>query len=138
LLNDGKSADVWTTSIKMKKGRSAHTLHCLCTASNLDEILLLFFQNTTTLGVRIQHINRAALTRTIITIPATSCCPLYDYAHREELVGIDVKIGYLNGKITAMKAEYDHCQQISQATGIAIHRIAAKAVEVAFCQLNET
>ena len=59
--------DVWTTPIGMKKGRPAQLLSALCSASARDAVLSAILRHTTTLGVRVQTVERAALPRTMET-----------------------------------------------------------------------
>ncbi len=55
--------DVWTTPIGMKKGRAAQKLSVLCDAATKNEVLTAILRETTTLGVRIQTLERANLKR---------------------------------------------------------------------------
>lgn len=139
LLKNG-AVDAWVTPIVMKKGRAAHTLHCLCRqdasrtdreASTLWERLLkLIFEHTTTLGVRIhRNLERVALRRSFVTVQTP-------YVHSKRKGLVDVKLGYLGGgdnsQAVSVKAEFDHCREISLETGIPIQQIAAFAVQEAW------
>ncbi|PQV63145.1 hypothetical protein B1R32_11552 [Abditibacterium utsteinense] len=55
--------DVWMTPIAMKKGRAAQKLAVLCEESAKNALLTAILRETTTLGVRIQSIERAGLKR---------------------------------------------------------------------------
>jgi hypothetical protein len=52
----------------MKKGRPAHLLSALVEQSRMDAVLSVMFRETSTLGVRIQHVERRKLTRTQKTV----------------------------------------------------------------------
>ncbi len=60
--------DVWTTPAAMKKGRPAQLLAALTSASTSDAVTSAILRHTTTLGVRVQTVERAALPRSIETI----------------------------------------------------------------------
>jgi hypothetical protein len=55
--------DVWTTPIGMKKNRAAQKLSVLGEVGNRDALLTVILRETTTLGVRVQTIERASLKR---------------------------------------------------------------------------
>ncbi|MCX6134742.1 MAG: nickel pincer cofactor biosynthesis protein LarC [Ignavibacteriales bacterium] len=55
--------DAFLIPIVMKKGRSAHLLSVLAGRETLDAMLGILFQETSTLGVRIQHVERRKLPR---------------------------------------------------------------------------
>ena len=60
--------DVWMTPIAMKKGRPAQLLSVLTATATRDAVLSAILRHTTTLGVRIQTIERAAMRRSMETI----------------------------------------------------------------------
>ncbi|RYG66858.1 nickel pincer cofactor biosynthesis protein LarC [bacterium] len=60
--------DVWTTPISMKKNRPAQKLSALCELSHQTDVLREILRQTTTLGVRIQSIERAGLKRHFETV----------------------------------------------------------------------
>jgi hypothetical protein len=55
--------DAFLTPILMKKGRPGQLLSALVERSRMEEILSIIFRETTTLGVRIQHVERRKLAR---------------------------------------------------------------------------
>lgn len=57
--------DVWTMPIQMKKGRPGVMLSCLCRPTDRDELVRLMLQHTTTLGVRMQIMERCMLSRSV-------------------------------------------------------------------------
>ncbi len=60
--------DVWTTPIAMKKGRPAQKLSVLCPQNARDAILRAILRETTTLGVRVSHVERLSLKREFETV----------------------------------------------------------------------
>jgi uncharacterized protein (DUF111 family) len=126
----GHSAlDAWVTPIVMKKGRPAYTLHCLCKDGDgvvVGELTELIFRHSTTLGVRIhRNVPRAVLDRSFVTVATP-----YGESARKGLVG--VKISKFNsGEVVSRKAEFEHCKEISLATGVPLRLIAEEAVKAA-------
>jgi uncharacterized protein (DUF111 family) len=129
LLQNG-AMDAWVTPIVMKKGRPANTLHCLCLAGSekhdatARKLLELIFWHTTTLGVRIYaDLERAKLRRSFVQVQTP-----YTETKREGIV--DVKVGtFKNGDLISVKAEFDHCKEISQETGVPLRLISGYAVQ---------
>jgi len=69
LLEQGGAVDAWVTPVVMKKGRPAHTIHCLCpNDGRVDAALEALLRNSTTLGARIGSVDRATLRREIVTV----------------------------------------------------------------------
>ena len=60
--------DVWTTPIAMKKGRPAQQLSVLGETGARDALLSAILRHTTTIGVRVAAVERAALPRSMETI----------------------------------------------------------------------
>ncbi|HTY35638.1 MAG TPA: nickel pincer cofactor biosynthesis protein LarC [Bacteroidota bacterium] len=63
-LMGGGALDAFLIPILMKKGRPAHLLRVLAGRDALDAVLGIIFRETSTLGVRIQHVERRKLLRT--------------------------------------------------------------------------
>jgi pyridinium-3,5-bisthiocarboxylic acid mononucleotide nickel chelatase len=60
--------DAFLTPVLMKKGRPAHLLTVLTERPRMDALLSIMFRETSTLGVRIQHVERRKLPRTQTTV----------------------------------------------------------------------
>jgi pyridinium-3,5-bisthiocarboxylic acid mononucleotide nickel chelatase len=126
VLMDHGALDVWATPIIMKKGRPAHTLHCICRddEQSRNELIKLMFQHSTTLGIRIYpSIQRAKLERS--TIPVNMTYPPYH--------PVRVKISTFKSthEIVSAKAEFEDCKNIMSETGIPVRVIAEEAIETA-------
>lgn len=67
-LFEAGALDVWTTPIGMKKGRPAQLLSVLTTTATRDAALRAILRHTTTLGVRVQTVERAAMPRSMQTV----------------------------------------------------------------------
>ena len=139
LLQEG-AADAWLEPIVMKKGRSAHTLHCLCTDQQVPAMLTLIFRHSTTLGIRVTPVQRMALRRQVLQVPvdpSTLNGSTTTTTMDPTTATVDVKVGYLGGgpeqqqQITTIKAEFDHCYRIACKTGQPIQQIAKLAVRKA-------
>ena len=130
LLLQSGAMDAWVTPIVMKKGRPANTLHCLCLAGSEShdetarKLVELIFRHTTTLGVRIYaDLGRAKLRRSFVQVQTP-----YTETKREGVV--DVKVGtFKNGDLISVKAEFDHCKEISLETGVPLKLISGYAVQ---------
>lgn len=130
ILLDNGAVDAWVAPIVMKKGRAAHTLHCLIHSNDaiVNKLLELTFRHTTTLGVRIhRNIDRAALRRSFLSIQT----PYHESDTR-------VKIGYLENEVVSVKAEFDDCARISRETNVPIQQVADYATQQAHVQLQES
>ena len=117
LLKSSGVVDAWTTPIVMKKGRPAHTLHCLCLHESEDKVLELLFRHTTTLGIRVhRNLPRAKLHRSI--------------KEAETPYGkVAVKVStFQTGEIISVKPEFDHCQDISTRTGVPVKLMSEMAL----------
>jgi uncharacterized protein (DUF111 family) len=145
LLQKG-AVDAWVVPIVMKKGRAAHTLHCLCRSMEnqkdlLNELLLIIFRQTTTLGIRIHRgLERAALYRSIVPIQTP-----WTQEDSKATGLVDVKVSYLGvnsdneedtPEVVSIKAEFDHCRRVSQASGVPLKRVAEYATREVCDQID--
>ena len=116
----------------MKKGRPAHTLHCLCRdeasdgSATVKRLLELIFRHTTTLGIRIySDMPRAKLRRSMVTVQT----PYYDTARQGK---VDVKVSsFKTGEVIAAKAEFEHCKEIAIETGTPLILVSDQALTAA-------
>ena len=135
ILLENDALDAWIAPIVMKKGRAAHTLHCLCrsddsTDTMTNKLLQLMFRHTTTLGIRIhRNIERAALRRSFVSVRIP-------FSASESQDEVKVKIGYLGEEVVSVKAEFDDCAEISRETNISIQQVADYATLQAHTQIQ--
>lgn len=147
LMNNG-AIDAWIQPIVMKKGRPAHCLNCICrcegTEANAESVggtqtthfddsspehrlLNIMFRHTTTLGIRIQrNILRAALNRRFVEV---------QLPYRDNLRDgkVDVKISSLkDGNVVSVKAEFDQCKVVSEASCIPLKIVSSVAERLAW------
>jgi uncharacterized protein (DUF111 family) len=128
LLLEKGAMDTWLVPIIMKKGRAAHTLHCLCDSDEemTKPLLEIIFRHTTTLGVRCYvDVPRAKLYRNTVSVQTA-----YSDTSRDGIV--DVKVAtFQDGEVMSMKAEFDHCKVITAETGTPIKFVSDAAVAAA-------
>ena len=122
-LMSGGALDAWITPIIMKKGRPASCLSVLCDEENINKLLEVVFRHTTTLGVRMNKVQRAALRRTYSRAVPTGFVT-------DECDGlVDVKMAWLGDDCVNIKPEFEDCRIVSEETGAPIKVVmdAAKA-----------
>lgn len=132
LLLDNGAIDAFVTPIVMKKGRPAHTLHCLCLddttgeSTKVKRLLELIFRHTTTLGIRIYNdMPRAKLCRSMVTVQTS-------FVETVRGGKVDVKVSsFKNGEVVAAKAEFDHCKEIALETGTPLSLVSDQALTLA-------
>jgi pyridinium-3,5-bisthiocarboxylic acid mononucleotide nickel chelatase len=94
--------DVFFTPIQMKKNRMATMLSVLCRPEDVERTQEILFQETSTLGVRRQMVERYCLERTSETIE-TPYGP------------ISVKIAHLQDGSTKRAPEYEDCKRAAES-----------------------
>ena len=110
LLMESGALDVWITGITMKKSRSAIEFNVLCNEEDGAIFLEVVYRNTTTLGIRCERVERAALRRTLQEV---------DTKMGEDPI-VNVKVGWLGEDAVTIHPEYEQCKRISKDTGIPI------------------
>ncbi|HEY6887297.1 MAG TPA: nickel pincer cofactor biosynthesis protein LarC [Solirubrobacter sp.] len=112
---DAGALDVWTTPIQMKRGRPAFTLSALTRPGDERAVAEAMLRETSTLGVRIAHLDRVELERESFTI---------------ELDGepVRVKVGKLDGRIVNLAPEHADCERAARILGTPVKVIWARAL----------
>ncbi len=103
--------DVWLQNAQMKKNRPATILHALCDDATQNQVIATLLRETTTLGVRVQKVQRAAMTREISQV--------------ETPFGlVRVKSAYWQqGNVQRAVPEYDDVTRLATANGVAAREI---------------
>ncbi|KAI4444994.1 Pyridinium-3,5-bisthiocarboxylic acid mononucleotide nickel insertion protein [Eubacterium plexicaudatum ASF492] len=100
----------------MKKNRPAYQLNVLCKEEDILKLEQIIFEQTTTIGIRRQRMERSILPRTIETIQT-----IYG--------NIQVKICKLHGK-NQIYPEYESIKRICRDTGCSYPEIYRQLVEL--------
>ncbi|MDO8684337.1 MAG: DUF111 family protein, partial [Armatimonadota bacterium] len=109
--------DVYLSPIQMKKNRPATLLSVLCDPHLASITLSIIFEETSTLGVRIQEVQRACLERTWETAQ-TNYGP------------IRIKIGSLGGRVINAAPEYEDCRNAAEAHKTPVKMVYEEALRV--------
>ena len=109
--------DVSYTPMQMKKNRPAVMISVICAQEVGDALAILLLRETTTLGVRIQHMQRLKAQRS--------------FQHIETPFGpLLVKIKRLGNRILSAAPEYEECQRIARERGISLSEVYKVAQQV--------
>jgi len=98
------AADVWFTSIQMKKGRPGVMLSVICGEAQEEAVARLLLRETSTLGVRVRPVHRWEAERELLEF-ASSLGPAA------------VKVKRLPGEPPTVAPEYEACKRLAEATG---------------------
>ncbi len=122
LLGAG-ALDVMLIPAVMKKSRPATLVSVLCPPALRDLLLEVIFQETTTLGVRIQQVDRVCLPRAFVTVP-TPWGP--------------VKVKYARSAAGALtiSPEYEVCRVMAAEHGVPLKAVMEEARRHALEQLG--
>ena len=115
-----KALDVTLAPVIMKRGRPGTVLTCLAAPAQLDQILDVLFQETTTLGVRIREVTRQVLPRRFVSVKVSGGV-------------VRMKIANVSKTKTKAAPEYLDCKRIAERTG----RPLKDVMEEARCALAE-
>jgi len=110
--------DVFLTPIQMKKNRPAVKLSALVRENDLAGVLDVFFEETTTLGVRLYEAGRKKLTRESIAIDT-------------KYGKIVIKVGKLGDVVKNISPEYEDCRRIASQLDIPLKEVYDEAKRVA-------
>ncbi len=104
------AVDVYFTSIQMKKERPGTMISAIVPELNLLPVESVFFNQTTTFGIRKHKVARKTLTR--------------EFKEFDSPLGkIQMKIGTLNGDIKSISPEYEDCKKIAEEKGIPLKQV---------------
>jgi pyridinium-3,5-bisthiocarboxylic acid mononucleotide nickel chelatase len=118
--------DAWSAPIVMKRGRPAVAISALCERDTLDDVRRAFFEETTTLGVRVHEVSRPELDRRIVEIELAEGGPR-----------IRVKLGILDGTTLNAKPEHADVVEAARKLGRPVRSVHAHASALAHRLLEE-
>ena len=101
------AVDVTRAPVHMKKGRIGTRITVLCEEGNVDAVTTCLLRETTTLGVRIDHVSRRKLARRVESVD-TPWGP------------IAVKAALWGDEVIRRIPEYEACRQVAEREGISI------------------
>jgi uncharacterized protein (DUF111 family) len=110
--------DVWTAPVQMKRGRPGFVMSALARPDAERAVAEAMLRETSTLGVRIAHLDRIELERTSRTV---------------EVGGepVRVKVGRLDGRVVNLAPEHADCERAARITGEPVKAIWARALAAA-------
>lgn len=123
-LFEAGAADVYFTPIIMKKGRPAVKLTALVPEGKLGEVARVLFRETTTFGIRTYPVQRKKLERSFLNVSTT-------------WGNVNVKVGYLDGRINVISPEHDDCRRLAQESGVPLREIYERARQEAEALLKK-
>jgi hypothetical protein len=110
--------DVYLMPIQMKKSRPATLLSIICTPDDIDKMANILFEETSTIGIRIDTRTRMCLPREMVTITTK-------YGE------IRLKVARRNGKAINIQPEYEDCKAAAAKYGVPVKLVRDSAI-VAF------
>jgi uncharacterized protein (DUF111 family) len=102
--------DATFTPIQMKKNRPATLVTVICPLTLGETISLILLRETSTLGVRIQHVRRLKAQREQVRIGTA-------------LGSVLVKVKCLGGEVVGASPEYEECQRIAREQGLSLMEV---------------
>ena len=113
-LLDAGALDSWVIPVVMKKGRPGFVLGALAAPDQVDALRGVFFEATTTLGVRAHRVDRTALERRIDTVTVSGW-------------PVRIKVGLLEGAAVTATPEHDDLASLARATGRSVRSLEDEA-----------
>lgn len=117
LLKAG-ALEVFRTAIQMKKGRGGFKLSIICERKDIDIFTDILFRETTTIGLRIHHIERKKLDREVKKI-------------KTKFGEAVVKLAYLKDELMNVAPEFKSCEKLAKKTGLPVKKIYEEVKEKA-------
>jgi uncharacterized protein (TIGR00299 family) protein len=102
--------DAWIEPIVMKKGRPAWSVHAVVAAAARDAVVGAFFEESTTIGVRMHPLERVKLGYEVRVVE-TSLGP------------VRVKVATRDGRVVNQSLESDDVHRIARERGMSVKRV---------------
>lgn len=114
-LFEAGALDVFLTPVFMKKGRPGTLLTVLATAAHRESMLDLIFRETTTIGVRIQTVERETLERRWDDV---------------EIAGgrVRIKVASRRGEVVNAVPEFEDCVKVARETRRPLKQVQSDAL----------
>jgi pyridinium-3,5-bisthiocarboxylic acid mononucleotide nickel chelatase len=110
--------DVWTTAAQMKRGRPGFVLAALARPADEHAVATAMLRETSTLGVRIAHLDRIELERESRIVQVAG-------------EPVRVKVGRLDGRVVNLAPEHADCERAARMTGAPVKTVWARALAAA-------
>jgi uncharacterized protein (DUF111 family) len=107
--------DVFLTPVQMKKGRPGTLVTVLAPEDRRADVVRVLFTHTTTLGVRVQRVERETLERRWVEVSVMGGV-------------VRIKLGERDGTVLNAAPEFDDCERIAAATGRPIKDVQIEAM----------
>lgn len=117
-LEEAGALDVVREPVQMKKGRLGTRLAVLCRPDDESALVARIFEETTTLGIRREPIERWVLERTVQPVETT-------------WGAVEVKIGRSGDEILNVSPEFDSCVEVADRAGVEARRVYEAAAVAA-------
>jgi len=114
-LFDAGALDVYLTPIQMKKSRPATLLSVICEPGLVETLSAIIFDETTSIGLRIDTRRRMCLDREMVTVET-------------EFGPIGVKVARKDGEIANIGPEYEDCKAAAAKHSVPFKRVRDAAV----------
>lgn len=114
-LFESGALDVYLTPVQMKKCRPATLLTVLCDPDSEESLAEIVFQETTTLGIRIQVARRLCMERKWVPVET-------------QYGAVRMKVGEWRGKETTAMPEYEDVLRLARESGAPIRKIHQAAI----------
>jgi uncharacterized protein (DUF111 family) len=101
--------DTYFTPIQMKKNRPAVKLSVICKTSNTEKLSDIIFMETSSIGIRIQELERITLKREIRTV-------------KTELGEVRVKQVIVRG-LERVQPEYEDCVRLAEKNNLSLNEV---------------
>lgn len=111
-LFEAGALDAWVTPVLMKKGRPAWVISAVTSASCRAPIESAFFEESTTIGVRIQPLERVKLQYRIHMVSTS-------------LGNVRVKRAFRDGKVVNQSLESDDLRRVAKECGLSLKQVKA-------------
>jgi hypothetical protein len=109
---------VTITPLLMKKGRPGHRLEVLVPTAVRDEVAAMILEETTTIGVRYQRVER-------IMLPRTTGAVTTSWGE------VAIKVVTLPSGAVRRTPEYEDCVRCSERAGVPLQRVMREAQRLA-------
>ncbi|MCD4780745.1 MAG: nickel pincer cofactor biosynthesis protein LarC [Candidatus Omnitrophica bacterium] len=124
-LRDAGALDVFLTPVYMKKNRPGILLSVVAQRQMMDALLSIIFRETTTIGVRIQPVERRTLQRKQLKL-------------KTSLGTVRVKVSYHDQEVLNIAPEYEDCKRIAKRKNLPIKVVYDEAKGAAQNHITDT